>query len=110
MKKKELSLNWRVTNIGHVEKIVKETTCRKRKELGYLHEPIKRKQDTQEKKGLTAWHKATFGNHVFGREEGSIWEKNINRSDWEVIEEQVGNDGILSVYFLYYVVYFFYHV
>jgi len=44
-----------VTNIGHVEKIVKETTCGKRKGLGYLLEPIKRKQNTQEKNGLTAW-------------------------------------------------------
>jgi len=30
---------------------------------------------------LTAWHKERFSNHVFGREEGSIWEKNTNRSD-----------------------------
>ena len=36
-------------------------------------------------------------------------ENNIN-TYWEVIEEEAGNGGTLSIYFLYYVVYSFNYV
>jgi len=95
-----------------------------RKKLGYMN-LYKRKQGTSQKGFFLAHNKLTFGHHVRKKKKRSrsftlqgekeiglhMEMENKNSSDWKEIESKAGgNHGTLSVYFLYYVVYYFNHV
>jgi len=86
-------------------------TCLWRKKGTRLHTYIKKASCAL--KGIDVWEKEKDPCTLHGEKEIGLhmeMEKK-NNSDWKEIESKVdGNDETLSVYFLYYVVYYFNHV